>query len=53
MNKFILDKLEREKIIADINGHYEALRKDPKLWKEELEERAIWERADGDGLDDL
>ena len=40
-------------IIAEINAHYAALRADPELWKEELEERAIWERASNDGLEDL
>ncbi len=48
-----LDRYQRDKIIEDINSHYEALRADPVLWQEELKERAIWEKADNDGLDNL
>lgn len=48
-----LDKYQRDKIIDDLNAYYETLRADPKLWKEELAERAIWERASNDGLEDL
>ncbi len=48
-----LDRYQRDKIIEDINSHYSALRANPELWREELEERAVWETASNDGLEDL
>ena len=48
-----LDKFQRDKIVEDINKYYEELKKDPGLWKEECEEREIWESASHDGLDDV
>ena len=48
-----LDKYQRDKYLASVNAYYEALRADPELWKEELAEREIWERASNDGLEEL
>lgn len=48
-----LDAYQRTKIIEGINSHYDAIRANPKLWKEELEERALWEATEVDTLEDL
>ena len=48
-----LDTYKRDKLIDDLNTYYETLRADPELWKEELAEREIWERASNDGLEGL
>ncbi len=47
-----IDTFYRDKIIQDINSYYEELKKDPQMWQEELEERALWETASNDGLED-
>jgi predicted DNA-binding protein len=31
---------------------YKALRRNPRLWKDELKERSLWEQTLGDGLED-
>jgi len=41
---------QRDKFLDDVNAAYAALRKDPKAWKEEQAERAIWDQALVDGL---
>ncbi len=48
-----VDNFLREKILRGINDAYEALRQDPEAWKEELEERALWDVTLSDGLEDL
>ena len=42
---------KRRHLLEASNAAYAELRKDPKAWKEELEERALWETTLGDGLD--
>jgi len=50
----VLDKAiehyRREKFLRDANADYAALRRNPKAWKEELKERALWEQTLSDGL---
>ncbi len=51
--KKALDRLARENLLKKGNKAYETLQKDPVGWREELEERAIWDATVGDGLEDL
>jgi hypothetical protein len=37
-----VDRLRREQFFAELNEDYAALRADPVLWQQELEERAAW-----------
>jgi hypothetical protein len=46
-----IERYRRERFLRAANSEYEALRRDPKAWKQELQERAIWEQATADGLD--
>lgn len=42
----------RRQFWEKFNAAYTALREDPEAWKEELEERALWEATLADGLDE-
>jgi predicted transcriptional regulator len=42
-----------QRLLERTNEAYARLRNSPDLWKEELEERALWERTLADGLEDL
>jgi hypothetical protein len=46
-----LERYRREKFLRAANADYEALRCDPRAWKEELRERELWEQTLADGLD--
>jgi bifunctional DNA-binding transcriptional regulator/antitoxin component of YhaV-PrlF toxin-antitoxin module len=46
-----LDDEFRERLLREADEAYAALRADPEAWKEELAERALWERTLMDGLD--
>ena len=48
-----VDDLFRKRFIDECNAAYARLRADPKAWKEELEERALWDCTLADGLEDL
>jgi len=41
----------RTLLLEATNAAYAELRKDPKAWKEELEERALWDTTLADGLE--
>ena len=47
-----VEKLRRERFMDEVNAGFAALRADPALWAQELEERALWERTLADGLED-
>ena len=47
-----LDKLERTNIMKQANEAYARLQKDSQAWKEEQEERALWDTTLKDGLED-
>jgi hypothetical protein len=47
-----IKKLEREAIFKQANEAYTALRNDPDSWKEEQEERELWDATLTDGLED-
>jgi hypothetical protein len=38
-----LERYRRERFLRAANADFEALRKHPKAWKEELRERKLWE----------
>jgi hypothetical protein len=39
----------RNKLLEEANSEYARLKRDPKHWKEELDERALWDRTLADG----
>jgi hypothetical protein len=47
-----LQVYEKQRFFKDLNTAYQALRADPDAWREELQERALWETSLADGLDD-
>ena len=47
-----LENLERETFLKQANEAYAAMKKDPKQWREHLEEIALWEATLADGLED-
>ena len=47
-----IEGLRRKLLLEQHNRTYESLRADPVLWRRELEERAIWDVALADGLND-
>jgi hypothetical protein len=47
-----VDAYARQCFLEGLSADFAALRADPKRWKEELAERAVWEAALTDGLED-
>src|SRR5262245_45760859 len=47
-----VEEYRRHRFFEDLNAAYAALKNDPEAWKEELEERALWEVTLLDGLED-
>ncbi|MCA9027475.1 MAG: hypothetical protein KDA86_19860 [Planctomycetaceae bacterium] len=45
-----IDLLFRQRFLQQCNQAYERLKADPKAWKAELEERAAWDEALTDGI---
>jgi len=45
-----IERYRREKFLRAANADFEALRNDPRAWKEELRERDLWEQTLADGL---
>ena len=41
----------REVFLEQTSRSFEALKEDPEAWREELEERALWENSLADGVD--
>ena len=50
----VLDKApelhRRDRFLRDANADFAALRRDKKAWREELQERDLWEQTVADGL---
>jgi predicted DNA-binding protein len=44
-----IDHYRRDKFLDDVNAAYARLRSDPKGWKEERAERALWDKTLADG----
>ncbi len=47
-----IERYQRDKFLDSVNAAYAVLRDDPKAWKEELAERALWDKSLADGLAD-
>jgi hypothetical protein len=45
-----LERYRRENFLRAANADFEALKCDPRAWKEELRERESWEQTLADGL---
>jgi predicted DNA-binding protein len=45
-----IEQYRRDRFLDEVNAAYAALRSDPKAWKEEEAERALWDRTLADGL---
>jgi hypothetical protein len=45
-----IEQYWRDRFLDEVNAAYAALRSDPKAWKEEEAERALWDRTLADGL---
>jgi hypothetical protein len=48
--KQAIECCQRDKFLDEVNAAYAALRSDPEVWKEEQAERAAWDKAHIDGL---
>jgi len=46
-----LEKYKQNIMLRQLNEDYAALKKDKKAWKEELNERSLWENTLSDGLE--
>ena len=42
----------RELFLEETSSSFQALKEDPDAWREEGEERALWENSLSDGVDD-
>lgn len=47
-----ISEYERKKFLEGVREDYARLRADPEAWREELEERALWDVTLMDGLED-
>jgi hypothetical protein len=47
-----LENYRRQRFLTAANNQYAALRADPHAWKQELEERELWDHAAADGSND-
>jgi predicted DNA-binding protein len=47
-----IEHYQRDKFLDEVNAAYATLRNDPKAWKEEQAERALWDKTLADGLND-
>ena len=45
-----LERYRRESFLRAANADFEALRGEAKVWREELQERELWEQTVADGL---
>ena len=49
--KEAIDSYRREKFLHEANVAFAALRRNPKAWNEEQQERRIWDLSAEDGLE--
>ncbi len=49
--KQAIESYRREQFLEQANAAFAALRSDPEAWREEREERELWDRTAGDGLE--
>lgn len=48
----LVERERRRRFFDEVDSAFRALREDPVAWREELAERALWDRTLGDGLED-
>jgi hypothetical protein len=46
-----IERYHRESFLRAANSDFQTLKGDPRAWKQEVEERQLWEQALADGLD--
>lgn len=46
-----IETLRRQAMLEEANAAFQALKRDPQAWQEELAERALWEQTLLDGVD--
>ena len=46
-----IEHYQRDKFLDDVNSAFANLRSDPKAWKEEQTERALWDKTLNDGIE--
>ena len=46
-----IEHYQRDKFLDEVNASFAILKNDPKAWKEELAERALWDKTLDDGLE--
>jgi hypothetical protein len=46
-----IERYRRERFLRAANDDYATLQRDPKAWKQELQEREVWEGTSSDGLE--
>ena len=46
-----IEHYQRDKFLDDVNAAFAKLRSDPKAWKEEQAERALWDKSLNDGIE--
>ncbi len=46
-----IDSYRRQKFLEEANAAFAALRSDPEAWREEQQERDLWDLAGEDGLE--
>lgn len=49
--KQAIDSYRREKFLEEANAAFAALHSDAEVWREEQQERDLWDRTSGDGLE--
>jgi len=47
-----VEMYRRELFLEETSRSFQALKEDPEAWREESEERALWENSLSDGVDD-
>jgi hypothetical protein len=47
-----IEHYRRDKFLDEVNAAYAALRNDPKAWRAERAEHALWDKTLADGLQD-
>lgn len=45
-----IERMRREEILEAANVGYATMKSDPAVWRQELEERSLWESTLSDGL---
>jgi len=46
-----IERYRRERFLRSANEDYQAVRRTPEAWEQELQERAVWDPTLADGLD--